>query len=138
MESEVNVVCKGCNYSKAISEFHPVSHELFISCPRCGYWRQYLEKEHSSVSIKDTNAFIEELDEYYIIGGGGKGAFKLEKDGKLVQVGSLDHNNVDGFDLKVADILEFNKMDKITFTQKQLGVWFEINYVTKEKNVVED
>jgi len=130
--------CENCNYSKGVKEFHPVSGEVFVSCPRCGYWRQMLEKENNSVSIKDTQAFIEEKDDYYVVGGGGKGAFRIQKEDLLLQVGSLDHNNMDAFTRKADEMIKFDKADEIVYTSKQLGVWFEIDYRTNIKKEIKD
>ena len=131
------IVCPNCNYTKATEEIHP-NEEKFLSCSRCGYWRKWMSKENNSESIKDTNSFIEETDEYYIVGGGGKGSYRIEKGDELSYVGSLDRTNFDIFEQKINEMFAFNKIDKVTYTEKQLGVWFEIDYRTREKKVIED
>jgi len=135
---DTNIICLKCNYHKAIKELHHVSGELFINCPRCGYWRQYLDKKGSSPNVKDTNSFIKETEDYYIVGGGGKGAFRIESGKDMIQIGSLDKNNRDAFEYKVREMLQFKKVNKVFYTEKQLGVWFEFDVINNTKREIKD
>lgn len=135
---ETYMLCPECSYQGATRGVHPVSGELFISCPRCGHWRQYLDKKGTSVSTRDTNAFIEETETHYIVGGGGKGGYCIRHTDQLEHLGSLNDDNRAEFEYKAQEMLEFKKADHITYTMKQLGVWFEFDFINKTKRELKD
>lgn len=137
-ENEAYTTCPLCSYQGATKGVHPMSGELFVSCPRCGHWRQHLDKKGTSISTKDTNAYIDETETHYIVGGGGYGGYCIRKGDELEHLGSLSDKNRDEFETKAQEMIKFKKADHITYTMKQLGVWFEFDFINKTKRELKD